>query len=408
MADYLIKGETLTSIAEAIRSKTGGEDAIPVSDMAAQIEGITGGGGASEDVRYVTFMSEDGSVEYGKKAVAVGDDCADPIARGVFDTPTKESTAQYSYAHVGWATTPNGAWDETALDAVTEDRTVYAAYASAVRYYTISYYDGDTLLKSESLAYGSMPSYIPVKDGSTFKCWAPELVVVSGNMSYYAQFEDKITFSGSSWADISSVCERGEASEYFVLGDTRNIEFAYGGTNYTATVEIVAIDYDSKADGSGKAGITVCMKDTVDVFRIAKHTSNTSPDCHWPNCTLRTVLHSTVLPTFSEDLQSVIKPVTKITNGYSGSVATTFTSTDSLWIPSVGEIGGSSVASSYTSEGGDPFQKYASKKSKDYWLRTGRIVSGGMYSSLVRSTGTGTTTVSAMNAGTYVLFGFCI
>ena len=56
--------------------------------------GKSGGGGSSADVRYVTFMSHDGAVEYGKKAVAVGDDCADPIARGVFSAPTRESTAQ--------------------------------------------------------------------------------------------------------------------------------------------------------------------------------------------------------------------------------------------------------------------------------------------------------------------------
>lgn len=44
MAEYLIKGETLTGIAEAIRVKTGGADPIAVTDMAAQIESITGGG----------------------------------------------------------------------------------------------------------------------------------------------------------------------------------------------------------------------------------------------------------------------------------------------------------------------------------------------------------------------------
>ena len=100
--------------------------------------GAAQGGGSSADVRYVTFMSHDGAVELGKKAVAVGDDCAVPIARGIFDTPTKESSAQYDYSFVGWATTPNGAWDEAALDAVSEDRTVYAAYANVVRNYTIT------------------------------------------------------------------------------------------------------------------------------------------------------------------------------------------------------------------------------------------------------------------------------
>lgn len=38
--DYLIKGSTLTSIADAIRAKTGGTAEILVTDMATQIGGI--------------------------------------------------------------------------------------------------------------------------------------------------------------------------------------------------------------------------------------------------------------------------------------------------------------------------------------------------------------------------------
>ena len=98
-------------------------------------------GGSSADVRYVTFMSYDGLIEYGKKAVAVGDDCADPIARGVFSTPTRESDVQYNYTFYGWATAPNGGADANALKAVTEDKTVYANFTQAVRSYTITYYD---------------------------------------------------------------------------------------------------------------------------------------------------------------------------------------------------------------------------------------------------------------------------
>lgn len=44
MSEYLIQGETLTGIADAIRGKTGGTEPVAVSDMAAQIEGIPVGG----------------------------------------------------------------------------------------------------------------------------------------------------------------------------------------------------------------------------------------------------------------------------------------------------------------------------------------------------------------------------
>ena len=43
MAEYLIQDSTLTSIADAIRSKTGTTDPIPTTDMASTIEGIASG-----------------------------------------------------------------------------------------------------------------------------------------------------------------------------------------------------------------------------------------------------------------------------------------------------------------------------------------------------------------------------
>ena len=114
--------------------------------VTVEVAGSGGSGGSSNDVRYVTFMSYDGLIEYGKKAVAVGDDCADPIARGLFETPTRESTVQYDYTFYGWAAEANGAADSGWSKSITEDKTVYANFAAAVRYYTITYYVGDTVL----------------------------------------------------------------------------------------------------------------------------------------------------------------------------------------------------------------------------------------------------------------------
>ena len=83
--------------------------------------GKKAGGGSSADVRYVTFMSDDGAEELGKIPVATGYDCPTPKF-----TATKESTPQFHFTHDYWATEPNGATDPNALKAVTEDRVVYA------------------------------------------------------------------------------------------------------------------------------------------------------------------------------------------------------------------------------------------------------------------------------------------
>ena len=208
-------------------------------------------GGSSADVRYVTFMSYDGSVEYGKKAVAVGDDCADPIARGVFSTPTRESTAQYNYDFAGWATTANGAMDANWNKAVTEDRTVYANFAAIVRYYTISFYDGDTLLTTKSVAYGSVPSYAPTKDGYDFDGWTPTPVAVTGEATYTAKWKTKATFETATWSQIAEICDSGNAATTFAIGDRKPVTLTYtDGTAETIWFTIVDMGVDLKEDGT--------------------------------------------------------------------------------------------------------------------------------------------------------------
>lgn len=48
--DYLIQGDTLSEIADAIRGKTGNQAAIAVKNMASQIDSIQAGGGGSGDL----------------------------------------------------------------------------------------------------------------------------------------------------------------------------------------------------------------------------------------------------------------------------------------------------------------------------------------------------------------------
>ena len=201
-------------------------------------------GGSSADVRYVTFMSYDGLIEYGKKAVAVGDDCADPIARGVFATPTRESNVQYNYTFYGWATTPNGGADANALKAVTEDKTVYANFTQTVRYYTITYCDTDgSVLKTESLAYGSVPEYEPEKSGYAFVGWSPEVSSVTKDTNYTAKWNAlsglKFVSTATSVPSISGMALTNNGT-YLVVskpsGEQSNIATLYNITNQAASL----------------------------------------------------------------------------------------------------------------------------------------------------------------------------
>lgn len=147
--------------------------------------GKNAGGGTVEGVHFVTFMSEDGTTELYKRPVADGDNCADPVDRELIEAPTKESTAQYDYSFVGWATTPNGAWDESALDAVTEDRTVYATFAAVAKIFTVRFLDGDTVLSTAQVAYGSQATPPDTeKEGYTFEGWTPSDLTVYGDTDF--------------------------------------------------------------------------------------------------------------------------------------------------------------------------------------------------------------------------------
>ena len=253
------------------KEKSFDRDTVYFQDAEGNLLPFTHGTGASPDVRYVTFMSYDGLVEYGKKAVAVGDDCADPIARGIFAKPTRESDVQYNYTFYGWATSPNGGADSSWNKAITEDKTVYANYSKAVRSYTITFYDDDgvTVLKELAVAYGSVPSYTPTKDGVDFGGWNPAPVAVTGNASYTATWTETISFATSSWAKISELSRAGEAKNYFAIGDTRTIPVTYDGKTYNYTAKIVGFDHDDlrDSDGGGKAGISIMFFTTMATAR---------------------------------------------------------------------------------------------------------------------------------------------
>lgn len=317
-------------------------------------------GGSSADVRYVTFMNHDGTVTYGKIPVAVGYDC--PIPK--FNTPTRESDVQYNYTFYGWANEANGGADENWNKSITEDKTVYANFAATLRTYTITYYDGDSILKTDHLPYGAMPSYIPEKKGYNFEGWEPAFTTVTEDASYYSQWSEKLKFSGASWADIAEVSASGKAAETFNIGDERVIPITYAdGTIANMTVRIAGFNHDDLADGSGKAGISIVCKTIPDYNTIWGESNynmyNTSlvAKALGENGDIWSMLPS--------ELTSVIKPVAKKYDAsvQSGANPTIGTMNASLWILSIDEIGMTGGSPSNT-----PGSSYCSKLGNKYEL----------------------------------------
>lgn len=249
----------------------------------------------SPDVRYVTFMNGEETLYV--KPVATGDDCVNVLTKGLITTPKKESTVDKVFTYSGWAATDGGEVDENVLIAVTEDKSVYAAYTESARMYTISFYDGDTLIESKQVAYGSTPVIeTPTKDGYSFTYWEPTLATVTGDTNYYAQWQEKTTFAGGSWADIAAISEAGQAQEYFKVGDTKTITVGDSSLNLI----LIGFDHDDLADGSGKAGMTIVATTAL---------ADTMPINDW--ATLASTMKSVLKPQLPSDLQSVIKPVIK-------------------------------------------------------------------------------------------------
>ncbi|MBQ7906951.1 MAG: InlB B-repeat-containing protein [Clostridia bacterium] len=109
-----------------------------------------------------------------------------PVYEG--ETPVKLPDAQYSYVFAGW--TPE-------VVEANGDVTYNAMFAPILNKYTVTWKNGDEILETdEGVDYGTMPTY----DGKTpqkpsdpqwiyiFSGWSPEVDVVTGNMTYVAQY----------------------------------------------------------------------------------------------------------------------------------------------------------------------------------------------------------------------------
>ena len=138
----------------------------------------------------VAFVDEDGT-EISSASYAYGTAAAEIT---VPDDPTKESTAQYSYAFAAW--TP-------AIAEVTGAATYTATYTPTLRSYTVAFVDEDgTEISSATYAYGTAANDIvkpadPTKDATAqytyeFSGWTPAVAQVTGDATYTATYSSTV------------------------------------------------------------------------------------------------------------------------------------------------------------------------------------------------------------------------
>lgn len=328
----------------------------------------------------VYYKNYDGSALY-ETTVVGGTKAPDPVALGYISTPTRPSTAAATYSYKGWDMLP----------IVTAETTITAQYQSATRYYTIKFYNGDTLLESKSIAYGARPSFTGAKPVSTdtnypvFSGWHPRVTKVFGDATYQALFSSKAISTAEiedSWDTILASINNGTYATKYRLGMQKTIE--YGGARTTVRIAGIGADIDQNGERIPLSFVTV-----TSYIQNHWHTSNNSA-VSWANCNLRTIVQTAITDYLPENISDHIIPAKKTQWSYPGAWGS---STDKFWIPSYYETvytdvyDGSSVISNEYYIGNDGvYGKYVY-----YWYRDRNSVTEGTlngYNVAARESGT--------------------
>jgi len=136
----------------------------------------------------VTFVDYDGTV-LDTQLVYDEDGAVDPVTSGRIATPVRASTAQYEYKWTGWSGT---------FTNITADKTITATYSTTTRTYTVTFWNGSTLVQTvANVAYGGSATYTgdPVSkpdvddpDSYVHVGWTPSPTSITGDTACYAVY----------------------------------------------------------------------------------------------------------------------------------------------------------------------------------------------------------------------------
>ena len=296
------------------------------------------------------FYNEDGSKLLYTQAIVDG-------GNGTYSgsTPTKTSTAQYTYSFAGWARKPGGAADSTALQAVTADRSVYAAFTATVRKYTVYFYNGSTLLQTVSnVAYGGSATYTgttpvsPEDSSLAFLGWQPTGKNITGNTNCYAQFESALEVKEitDDWATIIANIDNGTYKSKYKIGNYKPLDLGLEGI---INMQIAAFDKDDLTDGSGMAPISFISVELLRTLRTMNPGLVTNEDGTyqegtggiggWEKCQMRTYLKEIIKPLVPDLVRNRIAEVVKTQSSYDCNGGKVLQTTiDDVWLPSYEDI----------------------------------------------------------------------
>ena len=166
-------------------------------------------------------------------------------------------------------------------------------------------------------------------------------------------------FADNTWEQIISVCQKGIVPPSWKVGDQKAMTI--NGAEYM--IDIIGINHDDYADGSGKAPLTFQLHDCYGETKNMNR-SNTNKG-GWTSCAMRTTHLPAILSQMPTEVQSGIREVNKLTSAGNQS-ATINTTADKLFLLSEIEIFGS-VSFSKSGEGTQyDYYKAGNSRVKNY------------------------------------------
>lgn len=215
-------------------------------------------------------------------------------------------------------------------------------------------------------------------------------------------FED--AFADNTWEQIIDVCQKKVVPPSWKVGDQKAMTI--GGTDYL--IDIIGINHDDYADGSGKAPFTFQMHDCYgETKNMNSYDTNNGG---WTSCAMRQTHLPAILSQMPTEVQNGIREVNKLTSAGNQS-ATINTTADKLFLLSEIEIFGA-VTQSVTGEGtqydyynvGNSRVKNYNGRASTWWERSPSSSDSTRFCNVASS---GNAAYSTASNARGVAFGFC-
>lgn len=210
------------------------------------------------------------------------------------DEPTKESTAQYEYTFKGWSIDGENVVELGV--AGKEGANYYALFNEVLRYYTVRFINGTTVLQTVSAPYGGNAVYtgdtpVSSEDASfAFEGWRPSPTNITGDLDCYAQFENPLEVAEitDDWETILASTSDGTYRTKYKVGNYKPLDL---GSEGVVNMQIAAFEADELADGSGYAPISWVSKELLKTNKrmnpslIINYYYPSQPSWYMPNAT---------------------------------------------------------------------------------------------------------------------------